>query len=201
MKDDILSRVPKDLFRLIYSYLYVVVVDDIKNGVQTCIVRKKRQNHNGGMIFLDVSNYDSEIVESPKCKIHKYNKNKTLNWERGCDSVGFLTKSSRMNICKKLLLSQDMEKTWNPIFGSRSRISVINGVVYNLVPNRSLDYAKVRLVPMFESDHCWQDLALAFMRIRDDESSKDVSKMERFEGMAIQRRSKGNSNSSSCGIM
>ena len=61
---------------------------------------------------------------------------------------------------------------WNPKFSKITRYSIIDGVLYHADMS---DKLKCRLVPVFKSKYCWQDLALMFMRIRDeDESSLSI---------------------------
>lgn len=156
-----LSSIPKDLIRIIYKYLYDYVPKQIIHDVHRCNVsRHKFQSHG--------------TLKSPTCKMHNkcFISDTPLMWKRYFISNTY--------VCENLIKSQDFSGNWNKNFKDSHRISIINGTVYHIKSSKSHNSNKYILVPFFESDHCWQDLAMRFMR-NNETSIIETNEMKQCE--------------------
>jgi hypothetical protein len=73
------------------------------------------------------------------------------------------------------MLCQNTKGNWNVNFADQHTFSVINGVTFHVKYKSD----KVVLVPFFKSNHCWQDLAVVFLRNRNaDHGRSDMHNIE-----------------------
>jgi hypothetical protein len=155
-----LRFMPKDIVNLVYRY--------VCSGSVLCEVLYRVQpygmhnNNNGGALrrALDLGGLGDKYktIYSTNCKISKKRRTspKYLVWSRKASVFSDC-------VCQTLLLCQDMKAMWNVNFKDIHMMSIIDGNVYH---TKYLGH-KIMLVPFFRSDHCWQDLAVVFLRNRD----------------------------------
>jgi hypothetical protein len=166
-----LEKLPKDVIGIIYSFLYDEIPKNLYKYVDFTYASQKTRIQRPNNILHGI--FDAldkpRLLKSTKCKIHNYGRqikdNEKLVWNR---------RSSGGGVCDPLILCQEEEGFWNKFFKFKHRFSIINGKVYHLVESQSQDNWGMnidgirrntfKLVPYFESNHCWQDLAMRFLR-------------------------------------
>jgi hypothetical protein len=210
-----LSIFPKDITRIIYSYIYRDVSEEIPDRVDFAkdISYYNERRDVGGVIDLSYVLREKETLRSCRCNLHTKSKEHENNviekilhperdslndimsnlspllkgkrmrnerlsdtltkdkfWKRtvGHDGYKFIGRSFGLGLCQKLLLCQDVSARWNEKFGDLCKYSIINGVVYHYVKRGD---NKFNLVPVFESEHCWQDMGLMFSRLQNSNES------------------------------
>lgn len=147
MSTSYLGWLPKDVSRIIYRYLYDYVPLEILKQVRIGC---------------------GTPLKSSKCKLHKQPDNLSIphniEWKRSVFKPH--------PVCDKLIQSQDYSEFWNINFKSGiHRFSIINGITYHL--SYTIESKRYKLIPYFQSDHCWQDLALRFIRNNRKDNSED----------------------------
>ena len=170
-----LQGLPKDIARIIYSFVFEEVFHEIKENVELLRIQDLDKKNIANDLLGLLPNFEAKVLKSSKCKIHntpssnvrRGNYDLILSWSR----FNFL--SSDKTVCSSLIKSQDHENRWNKNFDSVCRYSIINGSVYHLVKvdnnvNLGEDWEgrrnnSWRLVPYFDSNYCWQDLAQRFL--------------------------------------
>lgn len=156
-----LDLLPKDVARIVYRYLYDFVPLQIVNVVET-------SNFNPAPILRFLGT-QRPMLESTTCKIHTSTRslidknNNFTKWERSVTPC----------VCQNLIKFQDKSGMWNKHFDTSHRMSIINGVVYHLKKQLKLQNQtyisqdKYILVPFFESNYCWQDMAIRFVQFEN----------------------------------
>lgn len=202
MTNYILNKLPKDIVRIINSYLYNYIPKEVDIRVTKAkdISHFKNVNMGGGLLFVGNINSHKITLISKRCRmcnkcylkgkpgdvdninslddiknfidndlaplmtnrqkrdLKRYGNKPHHVWYRKAGGVNVLNGCYDVSICKKLVLSQDLSTYWTQAFDQTCRYSIINGVVYHCVEDEN----KFRLVPVFKSDHCWQDMGLMF---------------------------------------
>jgi len=176
---------PKDVLQIVYRYLY----EDVPSYLHRYVVKYSNVKKPRNYYVPDSFDINSSLLKSTVCKVCRLNDDETLCvWIRdnpknyNTDILKILSEQSKNSVCACLMKSQDVSKKWNKSFKSTHRYSIINGVVYHLVDDDydTNDYSrltnKCRLVPYFQSDHCWQDLAVRHMRNNNYDNDECVRK-------------------------
>lgn len=174
-----LSSLPKDLLRIIYKYIYNFVPRELNFAVDRYGYPQGRSQNLG--ILGITGRYNKNILKSSKCKIHNQGKDVRTNqnkWMRGKNKWTNLLANTNNCVCEKLIKSQDHHGLWNKNFKEDHRFSIINGCVFHYVGNQYTGGTnnKSRIIPYFQSDHCWQDLAVRFLR--NVRSVKEANEMK-----------------------
>lgn len=150
-----LRYIPKDVVNIIYRYTF-------SNDVLLHMINRVKQYPEIEKIsalpsLSCIAGVDDKYrtLMSSRCKVSTI-RNIILLW---------LRKSHRFSncICQTMILCQDLSGPWNINFSGEHVFSIINGIVYH----SRYELTKVKLVPFFRSNHCWQDLAVVFLRNRD----------------------------------
>ena len=159
-----LAVIPKDVLRIIYKYLYDYVPKELNKVVQRIGGYPIKRYHSFANFLGDL---DHAALRSSICKICNYKLNvshRVRKWYRPENPhINFLGNPENNCVCSNLIKSQDTEGAWDKMFNRKHQISIINGCVYHLASMGETS-KKYNLVPYFQSDYCWQDLASRFLR-------------------------------------
>lgn len=181
-----INKLPKDIIGIIYRYLY----DDVPRLLYRYVLKFKnrREPRNNYLSLVGVK--DPSLLKSTMCKICCRNFNETVCvWTRSTkDIIGLLANPRNNDLCTHLIKSQDISGVWNKSFKNKHRFSIINGVVYHLAVGEYPNNNRYRLVPYFQSDHCWQDLAMRFLRnMNINENTRELDECVRKQSQGQPR--------------
>ena len=157
-----LTLISKDVSRIIYRYLYDYIPKELNNVVKRFGGYPINEHRQDQYFKLDIVTH---ILRSSICKIHNYKTDvsgRNINWDHN-SYLNIFPYPKNNCVCTNLIKSQDTEGMWDCLFNRKHQISIINGCVYHLA-SMGGNSNKYNLVPYFQSDHCWQDLAIRYLR-------------------------------------
>lgn len=188
-----MNLLPKDVWRIIYSYLYA----EVPQMLYRYVVKFNNVNSPKQIYLPNMLYQNSSLVKSTKCRIcRKLPPEKLCVWLREYPK-DYTSEYMRLlfdgngssNICTALIKSHDVSAVWNDGYKYKHRFSIIDGVVYHLTQSEESD-KRYRLVPYFQSDHCWQDIGMRLMRnINKMESTSEYDECIRKQNIPTKDKS------------
>ena len=173
-----MNYLPKDVARIIYRYVNDLVIKDMQHNVECFDCENDDINNEQHNTLFPKLFETNKILESSICKIHKKHLSSCIhNFIWSLNKPSYLENDLLGHLkidmtCSRLIICQDVFAKWNNYAKKNHCISIINGCVFRSEFGEYPNDKTLHLIPYFESNYCWQDIAARFLRNRSEKKDE-----------------------------